>query len=144
MQTPFIRLFAIGFALAALVAIGMDQFKTEPSAQAFTCDVTSGVCDAVAGIELQFSGAIEVNKPLTLTMRLPSGSEQIERLEANLTGVDMYMGITQANLAKQTNGTFVGEIRIPICTTEKMDWKLAISAPDSKAAPIEYLFSTQH
>ncbi|WP_417504144.1 hypothetical protein [Marinomonas gallaica] len=142
MRHPFIKLFVIGFAIAVLLAFNYRHFATENDAFAAECDVKTGLCESISGIALSFSEPIKVNVPLQLTLTLPEGAKQpVSKLKATLTGQDMYMGITEATLLQQGN-RYVGEIRIPVCTTETMDWRLAISVADgSDVEPLIYHFS---
>lgn len=144
-RNPFVKLFAIGFAIAVLVALSYGNLSSDQSSSAASCNVETGVCQTASGIGLSFSGPIAVNKPLMLTLTLPeSAQHSLDYLSATLTGRDMYMGITQTKLMAQQGGKFVGELRIPICTTEKMDWQLAISVPNEDVAPLIYQFSITH
>ncbi|MCO4784986.1 hypothetical protein [Marinomonas atlantica] len=142
MRHPFIKLFVIGFAIAVLLAFNYRQFASENDAMVAECNVKTGQCDSISGLSLGFSGPIKANVPLPLTLTLPEGSKQpVSKLKATLTGQDMYMGITEAILLQQGN-RYVGEIRIPVCTTETMDWRLAISVADgSDVEPLIYHFS---
>lgn len=145
MRNPFIKLFVIGFAIAVLVAFSYRNLAPS-SASEPSCNVQTGVCESVSGIELSFSGPIEANKPLQVMLTLPEGAKlPVTSLNATLTGQEMYMGITESVL-KLRNNSYIGELRIPVCTTETMDWRLAISVAESSATeqnvePLIYHFS---
>lgn len=141
---PLFKLCVTGSAVAVLALLSYFNLRQMNQSDIGACDVVSGACQVVSGFKLSFSDAIEVNKPLTLTLTVPEATPVLKkRLMATLTGRDMYMGITEAALVQQQQGrAFVGTMRIPICTTEKMDWQLEISSPNDDVAPLIYQFSS--
>ena len=142
MHTPLIKLFSIAFLLAGLVAFSWYSVD-DASSDAIQCDVNTGACDEIAGIELTFESAIVANKPLLVSFRLPENAQQqVPYFNATLTGQEMYMGITQTQLERVAQTSlYQGELRIPVCTTSAMSWQLAISVPDADVEPLHYQFT---
>ena len=143
MHTPLIKLFSIAFLLAGLVAFSWYSVDDAASSDAIQCDVNTGACDKIAGIELTFESAIVANKPLLVSFRLPENAQQqVPYFNATLTGQEMYMGITQTQLERVAQTSlYQGELRIPVCTTSVMSWQLAISVPDADVEPLHYQFT---
>lgn len=68
--------------------------------------------------------------PLTFTVSLNGGGPAPTRLE--ILGIDMYMGVTSVPLSASEEG-FEGTGTLPLCTTERMRWRVDALFPDRVA-----------
>jgi len=50
-------------------------------------------------------------------------SDEVRGVQLNLSGVDMDMGIIDHTLQKDDDGSFKGEVVLPICVTGVMRWQ---------------------
>lgn len=112
------------------------------------CDLAQAACNYPLpnGDELSLDiqpKPIRPMHPLQLAVIIKSAAPQPNttyRVKAELTGTNMDMGLTQTTLSQQTNGAFIGEISIPVCTTGKMRWQMMLILDGPSQVRIPFLF----
>ena len=93
------------------------------------CDLRAGACSSqlAGGATVNFSitpRSIPVIEPLQLTVDIEG--LKVEAVEVDFNGADMYMGFNRFQLARQDDGIFTGEGRIPVCVREAMEWEARV------------------
>lgn len=125
----------------ALLGYSAWQNRGSDTVAAAHCDVRTGACENNSGARLNFSGPIVVNKSLMLTLTVPESLKQGQTWQGRLEGRDMYMGITPVTLnAFAESNQYRGELRIPVCTTESMAWRLVLESSDGSQSTLTYEF----
>lgn len=145
-KNPFVKLFAISFLGALLTALVIkSQEGSTAQGTPLVCDSLNGQCEVLGGIQLNFPEGIKTTGEVPVEFTLPAGTEQlVPKLAVKLEGKTMYMGVNEYQLDLAQGTLYRGNIRIPVCTTEKMDWLMSISVPEANVAPIVYEFSISH
>ncbi|SBS35492.1 hypothetical protein MAQ5080_03195 [Marinomonas aquimarina] len=140
-QSSWMSVAILGAALAGVLAYSAWQNQHSLTASALTCEVATGVCEENEGWALNFSGPIVVNKELTLTLTVPESLSQTSSWQGRLEGRDMYMGVTPVTLsASAKSNQYQGQLRIPMCTTQNMAWRLVLAPSDGSESTVTYEF----
>lgn len=58
-----------------------------------------------------------------------------DTLMLSLQGLEMDMGIAKYQLTKQSDGSYIGSIMLPVCTQDKMTWIGTLSDGNSEVYP---------
>lgn len=98
----------------------------EPDA---SCDLRQGSCrlgfpgGGTVSLDIQPRG-IPTAAPLTLVV----GTEglDVDRVEVDFAGVDMYMGFNRVSLSQVSPGRYRGQGMIPVCVRARMTWEARV------------------
>lgn len=110
------------------------------------CDLNRGACRATSskGESFVLSIApqpIPVIKPLKLAVALDI--PDIKRVELDLAGIDMNMGLNRPVLQPDGSGKFVGEATLPVCITGGMSWQATLLVETGSAQiAVPFTFKT--
>lgn len=110
------------------------------------CDLQRQDCavDLPTGGKIIFSlGA----RPVPLVAEFPvfvrASGVQPERVEVDFDGVDMKMGLNRPLLRARGDGSFAGEVTLPVCITGGMAWQATVLLEiGAQRIAIPFLFST--
>ena len=140
-QSSWMTAGVLGAALLALLGYSVWHNTDLGSGPIAKCEQDSGKCDKNLGAILNLSEPIVVNKALMLKLTLPESMAQGDFWQGRLEGRDMYMGITPVTLkAADRSNQYQGQLRIPICTTEQMAWRLILESSDGSKSILMYEF----
>ncbi len=124
-------LWAIAALLAALAAWhALQQGEVGATATLYACDLNQGPCalrlpgGQVARLVVE-PRPLPVVTPLTLRLQAPAVAGLSGGL-AQFTGVDMEMGRNLFVLEAEGSGGLTGNAMLPICTDERMAWRLLL------------------
>lgn len=125
------------FVLSLVVTGGVFLFL-EPapqSAQMLTvennCDLHTSDCNAHSSVgDKSLSLAllprqIPLMKELLVQTR-PQGFTDISKMQVIVEGINMYMGYQSATLMPDTSGSWSGQLVLPVCTLETMEWQARV------------------
>lgn len=62
--------------------------------------------------------------PLQLEVVL--SDPEVQSVQVDFSGVDMYMGFNRVSLQHQGQGRFIGEGRLPVCVYDSMEWEAQV------------------
>lgn len=99
----------------------LDLFAAPP------CDLTQGPCEArrgEQGVRFSIEGPIDSQRPLPL--RVEIAGMDADQVAVDFQGVEMFMGHNRFVLQPQTDGSYRGEGRLPVCTTGPMRWRARV------------------
>ena len=152
-QNKFIISLIGSFGLIGLVSLigltGCDKNPAEDIALwplIKECDLHSQACVSKMGeakVSLKISPhPIPIAKPLGIELALENLNA--EKVELDISGINMYMGYNRVTLVPTTAGHFVGTSMLAFCTNEKMDWQitLMIHLADGKQIQVPYTLAT--
>ncbi|MDG6773908.1 hypothetical protein QCB45_06155 [Thiomicrorhabdus sp. ZW0627] len=112
------------------------------------CDLHHEVCTAQmddASVTLKISPhPIPIAKPLGIEVSLNNLAAQ--KVELDISGVNMYMGYNRVTLTSTKPDYFVGTSMLAFCTTQKMQWQitLIIHLPEGKQIQIPFHLETSN
>jgi len=114
-RTVYRLIFSLGYLL---LLAGCEQPKLcIPEGQGCRVQLDDGY------LQLEVSPHTIPLTPLRITVS--TNLNQLHPQQITITGVDMYMGWQSATLVH--NGTdYIGEVTLPICTQQKMQWRWRI------------------
>lgn len=107
------------------------------------CDLNKGACtSSVNGTEITLSVSphpIPIARPLGIEVNMNGLTAQ--KIELDISGVNMYMGYNRVALTSTQSGQFVGTSMLAFCTLEKMVWQLTlmIHQPDGSQIQVPFL-----
>lgn len=109
-----------------------------------TCDLRQAPCVATlpSGATVRF-GLEPRTIPLLEPIRIDVEVRGLNALgvEVDFAGVDMNMGYNRPALASQGDGRFSGEVTIPVCVRNRMEWEAKVLVRTSAglmAAPYRF------
>ncbi|QEP43057.1 hypothetical protein D5085_07980 [Ectothiorhodospiraceae bacterium BW-2] len=86
---------------------------------------------------------LQVLKPLQLTLNGSAIPTERESAIVTLTGINMEMGQTRFRLQRQPEGGLSGQIMLPLCSSERMDWLAVVElAAGDPSTLLSFSFST--
>lgn len=96
-----------------------------------SCDFGVTVCKASYNdhvVLISSQNDLTAQGPIKVRVDVESAdvSAMFEDVQLVLQGKTMYMGIVQLQLQRDENG-WLGDLYVPFCTTEKMDWVLDVN-----------------
>ncbi len=110
------------------------------------CDLHHTSCIAKMGdaeVALKISPhPIPIARPLGIEVAIKN--LQVQKMELDISGVNMYMGFNRVELRSINSNRFVGTSMLAFCTTQKMIWQvtLIIHQPDGNQIQIPYNLET--
>jgi len=128
---------------------GCDQASNENTSQwplIKDCDLHQQACESKMGeakAVLKISPhPIPIAKPLGIEVELHN--LQADKVELDISGINMYMGYNRVNLMSTKPGHFVGTSMLAFCTNQKMQWQitLMVHLSDGKQIQIPYALET--
>ncbi|MEA3405868.1 MAG: hypothetical protein U9R28_09050 [Pseudomonadota bacterium] len=141
---------ALLFVLTSFLALnGCEQASDENTTQwplVKNCDLHQQACESKMGearAVLKISPhPIPIAKPLGIELDLHN--LQAEKVELDISGVNMYMGYNRVNLMSTKPGHYVGTSMLAFCTNLKMEWQitLLVHLADGKQIQIPYYLET--
>lgn len=143
------RYFLPATLVALLALTGCSQTADENVVQWPTnqqCDLHQESCTAKMGdaqATLKISPhPIPIARPLGIEVDIKNLS--VQKMELDISGVNMYMGYNRVELKSTTPTRFVGTSMLAFCTTQKMQWQvtLIIHQPDGTQIQIPYNLET--
>lgn len=147
MNKPFLSLIFIIMSSMLLSACSQDgdsnivQWETDQQ-----CNLHQEECTVKhdnAEVSLKISPhPIPIARPLGI--EVATQNVQVEKMELDISGVNMYMGYNRVTLKPTTNGRFVGTSMLAFCTAQKMIWQitLIIHQADGTQIQIPYQLET--
>lgn len=119
-------------ALAYLAAWGWSQLFPAPvftAAAPSGCELHAGPCSATFGsgrsIELELEPkTLPANQPLRILV--DAGGLPADRASVEFSGIDMNMGLISASLLNTGDGTFSGDVILPVCVRRAMAWQATV------------------
>lgn len=109
-----------------------------------TCDLRRAPCDSTLpnGATVRF-GLEPRTIPLLEPVKIDVEVRGLNALgvEVDFAGVDMNMGYSRPALASQGDGRFSGEVTIPVCVRNRMEWEAKVLVRTSAglmAAPYRF------
>lgn len=67
---------------------------------------------------------IPLTTPIHLVVKIKD--REFKSIEVDFTGVDMNMGFNRTKLIKSESSLFSGEMILPVCIRNKMEWEAKI------------------
>lgn len=93
------------------------------------CDLRQAICESQlpSGASVRF-GLEPRTIPLLQPIRIDVEVRGMNTLgvEVDFAGVDMNMGYNRPALSSQGGGHFTGEVTIPVCVRNRMDWEAKV------------------
>ena len=111
-----------------------------------TCDLHKASCETQMGdamVSLKISPhPIPIARPLGIEVHVKN--LDVQSMELDISGINMYMGYNRVELTKINANRFVGTSMLAFCTNQKMDWQvtLMIHQKDGKQIQIPYSLVT--
>lgn len=149
MQLSSIPKIAVLFAFTLLISACSDdknanvtQWQVDES-----CNLHQETCVAKEGnaeVKLKISPhPIPIARPLGIEVE--TTNLQIQKMELDISGINMYMGYNRVELKSTNPNRFVGTSMLAFCTTKKMLWQvtLMIHLADGRQIQIPYTLETQ-
>jgi len=97
------------------------------------CDFGNEICTATYKkqlISISSSNGLTTREPMKIRVDMPEVIvKEFSNVQLLLQGKTMYMGIVHMDL-QQVGGAWVGELYLPFCTTQQMDWLLHVNFTD--------------
>lgn len=106
------------------------------------CDLGKKTC-AFKGVELTFS-PYPIRTEKEMQIKVKSALKEMTPVELDFVGVEQNMGLIRPAL-KNEKGEFIGQIKLPLCESSTMSWKVRLILKDklSKLHFIEYGLETR-
>ena len=144
---PMILMTGLLFIFGALS--GCDSNKKEsitvwPMTE--SCNLHEHACVSELGdakVRLQINPhPIPIAKPLGIQVALENIAA--EKVQLDISGVNMYMGYNRVTLLDKGSGYYVGTSMLAFCTSQKMDWQitLMIHLEDGTQIQVPYKLQT--
>lgn len=93
------------------------------------CDLQQGLCRGVQDkqqVTLLISPRpLPIAKPLDVQVGL-AGFDQVDKVELDIAGVNMYMGYNRVELKPQGEGVYSGVSMLAFCTNQEMQWQISV------------------
>lgn len=142
--------FVAIFAVAAIVKLIHSEDPLPESLG--PCDLDSGLCELLptkerfADATIQFEEGIRLNRRINTTLSLPKAVQNAQEVKLVLEGRDMYLGVYEYPLRKQTDNTWFSKVVVPLCTDDRMQWVLKVQMKDAMGRNKEwaYLFDIEN
>jgi len=143
------RYLSILLAATLFTLSGCDKSSDENIVQWSTdplCDLHQQSCTASEGeakVTLKISPhPIPIARPLGIEVDVQGLS--IQKMELDISGVNMYMGYNRVELKSTSPTRYVGTSMLAFCTTQKMQWQvtLIIHQADGTQLQIPYSLET--
>lgn len=84
---------------------------------------------------------VEVMKPLTVHIKL--NQITVKRVSAQFNGVGMNMGMNRYIFNKESDGSFMATVTLPVCIRNRMEWDAEVSLETEQGIIIApYKFET--
>lgn len=78
---------------------------------------------------------IPIARPLGI--EVSTKNVQVDKMELDISGVNMYMGYNRVTLSEQQPGRFVGTSMLAFCTSQKMLWQITLIIHQSNGSQIQ-------
>ena len=149
-RNTILTLFLSAFTLIGFISlIGCDKSPSEdvelwPLLK--DCDLHSQTCESTQGdakVSLKISPhPIPIAKPLGIELALEN--LDAEKVELDISGVNMYMGYNRVTLLPINDGHFVGTSMLAFCTNQMMEWQitLIVHLTNGKQLQVPYTLET--
>lgn len=144
------NIFSLSILITALFTLaGCSQQSDENIVQWSTdqsCNLHSETCTAKQGdaqVTLKISPhPIPIARPLGIEVEIDNIA--VQKMELDISGVNMYMGYNRVELKSTNPNRYVGTSMLAFCTTQKMIWQitLMIHQPDGTQIQIPYNLET--
>jgi len=147
---PFIRhshfLFILLFSL-----FGLSACQSQPEGDIWPlisdCDLHKQACQSS-----QNQSTVTLNlqpKPIPIAKSFQVEVElaglQADKLELDISGINMYMGYNRITLQHQGDGKYTGQSMLAFCTNEVMQWQLTLLAHQpNQVIQIPFQLETQN
>nr|CAA6830752.1 MAG: Unknown protein [uncultured Thiotrichaceae bacterium] len=146
--------FSVGIAAFSLFSLSLSSDK--PNSNFLTtqagCDLSYSTCVAKDqhGHEVSISLSprpVPILKDVAVEVSI-QGMEAIRVAQISIEGLNMYMGVQIIPLTLTDTGNFseqklTGVLKLPVCTSQKMDWKAALVVQtNTKEYRADYPFTT--
>ena len=137
------------FLISTLLLTGCSKKQDEQIVQWQTdksCDLHQQGCRATSGdaaVTLKISPhPIPIARPLGIEVEIENLA--VQKMELDISGVNMYMGYNRVELKSTNPNRFVGTSMLAFCTTQKMIWQitLMIHQPDGTQIQVPYHLET--
>lgn len=124
-----LRFLGLVFVSFLLVACKNDnQVEAWDLVSSQTCDLHKESCSAgrgVVSLELDLgTKPVPIAKNFVATVNL--AGIKPEKVELDITGVNMYMGFNRVTLKEVGEGVYQGSSMLAFCTNEKMIWQVGV------------------
>lgn len=124
-----LRLLGLGFLSLLLVACkGDGQVETWDLVSTASCDLHKQSCSTGRGdvsLELDLgSNTVPIAKNFSVTVKL-TGIKP-EKVELDITGINMYMGFNRVTLKEVGDGIYQGNSMLAFCTNDQMVWQVGV------------------
>lgn len=134
LRTLIFASFALGFLTACEQNLSSEN--AWPIVQ--NCDLHQQACVAKhenSSAKLDISPKpLAIAKPLAVKVELEN--IEAEKLELDISGINMYMGYNRVSLQPQGAGKFSGQTMMAFCTNEVMEWQFTLIAHQADGEPI--------
>lgn len=141
----------LGFTALLLAAIGLSACQSDLDGEIWplveNCDLHQQTCQAEQGaatVSLNITPQpIPIAKPLQINAVLKGLTA--EKLELDISGINMYMGYNRVQLhadSEQT-GHYKGSSMLAFCTNEVMQWQLTLLAHQADGSVIQIPFKLE-
>lgn len=145
-QTPALMLIFLitAFGLGGCEKSPMNnvtQWETDKN-----CDLHTESCKASSGeanVSLKISPhPIPIARPLGIEVEVEN--MDIQKMELDISGINMYMGYNRVSLSPINANRYVGTSMLAFCTNQKMEWQvtLMIHKPDGSQIQIPFTLET--
>jgi len=108
-----------------------------------TCDLHNSACESKMGdavVSLKISPhPIPIARPLGIEVHVKD--LDVQSMELDISGVNMYMGYNRVELTKINKNRFVGTSMLAFCTNAKMDWQITLMIHQKDGTQIQIPYS---
>ncbi|ADZ89469.1 hypothetical protein [Marinomonas] len=110
------------------------------------CILESGLCTVNSqdfnGITtVQFEDGIRLNRRIHTELQLPKEAENAQSITLVLEGREMYLGVYEYPMFEKENNRWISKVVIPLCTDNRMQWKLQVRAIDADGDEKEWAYT---
>lgn len=110
-----------------------------------SCNLHEQACESQlddAKVRLQINPhPIPIAKPLGIQVTLDN--IPAERVQLDISGVNMYMGYNRVGLLEKSPGYYVGTSMLAFCTDQKMDWQITLMIQLEDGTQIQVPYNLQ-
>jgi len=131
MTKPFSFILTLFLFLMAATLTGCSQSDSENSTlwpMQSHCDLHTASCTASmddVNVTLTINPQpIPIARPLGIEVTIENLAAQ--KVELDISGINMYMGYNRVSLQETAPGYFVGTSMLAFCTNQKMEWQLTL------------------
>jgi len=142
--TLLLSLFVTGLLLQGCSSSDNPNINQWPTSK--TCNLHKESCTAKMGdasVTLKISPhPIPIARPLGIEVDIKNLN--VQRMQLDISGINMYMGYNRVELTQINPNRFVGTSMLAFCTNQKMDWQvtLMIHQTDGTQIQIPYTLVT--